>query len=60
MNNGKEVSSASATVTAPNTFVKVRFNNGYALKSGDELVISGTATENGKTYTSNPYERAVK
>lgn len=60
MNNGQEVSSASATVTAPNTFVKVRFNNGYALKSGDELVISGTATENGKTYTSNPYERAVK
>lgn len=60
MNNGQEVSSASATVTAPNTFVKVRFNNGYALQSGDKLVISGTATENGKTYTSNPYERAVK
>lgn len=59
MNNGQEVSSASATVTAPNTFVKVRFNNGYALKSGDELVISGTATENGKTYTSNPFKRDI-
>ncbi|MEQ3347290.1 hypothetical protein [Peptoniphilus senegalensis] len=60
MNNGQEVSSASATVTAPNTFVKVRFNNGYALKSGDELVISGTATENGKTYTSNPFKMDIK
>lgn len=60
MNNGQEVSSASATVTAPNTFVKVKFANGYALKSGDELVISGTATEDGKTYTSNPYKRAIK
>ena len=59
MNNGQEVSSASATVTAPNTFVKVRFNNGYALKSGDELVISGTATENGKTYTSNPFKMDI-
>ena len=59
MNNGQEVSSASATVTAPNTFVKVRFNNGYALKSGDKLVISGTASENGKTYTSNPFKRDI-
>ncbi|MFR8927747.1 hypothetical protein, partial [Peptoniphilus senegalensis] len=60
MNNGQEVSSASATVTAPNTFVKVKFANGYALKSGDELVISGTATENGKTYTSNPFKMDIK
>lgn len=60
MNNGQEVSSASATVTEPNTFVKVRFNNGYALKSGDELVISGTATENGKTYTSNPFKMDIQ
>lgn len=59
MNNGQEVSSASATVTAPNTFVKVKFANGYALKSGDELVISGTATENGKTYTSNPFKMDI-
>ena len=60
MNNGQEVSSASATVMTPNEFVKLTFANSYKLKSGDELVISGTATENGKTYTSNPYERAVK
>ena len=60
MKGGQEVSSAEATVTAPNTFVKLTFKDGYKLKSGDELVISGTASENGKTYTSNPYERAVK
>ncbi len=60
MNGGNEVSSASATVTAPNTFVKAKFANGYALKSGDELVISGTATENGKTYTSNPFKMDIK
>ena len=60
MNGGNEVSSASATVTAPNTFVKAKFANGYALKSGDELVISGTAIENGKTYTSNPFKMDIK
>ena len=60
MNNGQEVSSASATVMTPNEFVKLTFANSYKLKSGDELVISGTATENGKTYTSNPYKRAIK
>ena len=60
MNNGQDVSSASATVTAPNTFVKVKFANEYVLKSGDELVISGTATENGKTYTSNPFKMYIE
>lgn len=60
MNNGQEVSDATATVMTADAFVKVSFANGYRLKSGDELVISGTASENGKTYTSNPYKRAIK
>lgn len=60
MNGGQEVTTANATVETPNEFVKVKFANGYALKSGDELVISGTASEGGKTYTSNPFKRAIK
>ena len=60
MNGEQEVTTAVATVTTPNEFVKVKFDNGYALKSGDELVISGIATEGEKTYTSNPYIRTIK
>ena len=60
MNGGQEITTAEATVETANEFVKVKFENGYALKSGDELVISGTATEGGKTYTSNPFKRAIK
>lgn len=60
MHDGQEVSDATATVITADVFSKVSFANGYRLKSGDELVISGTATDNGKTYTSNPYKRAIK
>ena len=60
MNGEQEVTTAVATVTTPNEFVKVKFDNGYALKSGDELVISGIANEGEKTYTSNPYIRTIK
>ena len=62
MNNGKEVASGTANVEQANQFVKLTFKKGgadYRLQSGDELVISGTATVDGKTYTSNPYKMDI-
>ena len=62
MNGGNEVASGMATVQQADQFVKLTFkNNGadYRLQKGDELVISGTATENGKIYTSNPFKMDI-
>ena len=61
--NGQEVAVGTAQVQEANQFVRLTFKgNGsdYRLQSGDELVISGTVTENGKIYTSNPYKRAIR
>lgn len=52
--DGGEKSSATATVQTNGTFVKAVFANGYKLKAGDRIVVSGTCTEAGKTYTTNP------
>ena len=63
MNNGSEVASGQATVETANEFVKLRFKNNdadYRLKSGDVLVVSGTATVDGKIYTTNPYTKDIK
>ena len=60
MNSNQQMSKATATLTTPGTFVKLTFENGYKLKSGDVLVVSGTATDNGKTFTTNPYKLTIK
>lgn len=60
MNNNQQMSKATVTLTTPGTFVKLTFENGYKLKSGDVLVVSGTATDNGKTFTTNPYKLTIK
>ena len=52
--DGGEKSSATATVQTKDTFVKATFANSYKLKAGDRIVVSGTCTEAGKTYTTNP------
>lgn len=58
--DGSELSSASTTVQTKDTFVKAVFANGYKLKAGDRIVVSGTCTEAGKTYTTNPRIMDVK
>ena len=63
VNNGKEVASGQATATTANEFVKLTFKKDgtdYRLKSRDVLVISGTAKDNGKTFTTNPYKVKIK
>ena len=60
MNNNQQESKATVTLKTPGTFVKLTFENGYKLKSGDVLVVSGTATDNGKTFTTNPYKLTIK
>lgn len=63
MNGENEVASGTAKVGQADQFVKLTFKKDgedYRLQKGDELVISGTATVDGKTYTSNPYKRAIK
>ena len=58
--DGSEKSSATATVQTNGTFVKAVFANGYKLKAGDRIVVSGTCTEAGKTYTTNPQILDIK
>lgn len=58
--DGSEKSSATATVQTKDTFVKAVFANGYKLKAGDRIVVSGTCTEAGKTYTTNPQILDIK
>lgn len=58
--DGGEKSSATATVQTNGTFVKAVFANGYKLKAGDRIVVSGTCTEAGKTYTTNPQILDIK
>ena len=63
MNGGVEVASGTANIVQADKFVKLTFKKDgadYRLQKGDELVISGTVTIGGKTYTSNPYKRAIK
>ena len=63
MNNGAEVASGQATVITANEFVKLTFKKegaDYRLESGAVLVVSGTATDNGKTFTTNPYKLTIK
>ena len=63
MQGNTEVASGQATVTTANEFVKLTFKKegaDYRLKSGDVLVVSGTATDNGKTFTTNPYKLTIK
>lgn len=55
-----EKSSATATVQTKDAFVKATFANGYKLKAGDRIVVSGTCTEDGKTYTTNPWILDIK
>ena len=57
---GAEVATGTVRVATAGEFVKLTFSQDYRLQSGDTLVISGTATEGGKTYTSNPFKRAIK
>ena len=59
MNNGNEVASGTAKVEQADQFVRLTFKKDgadYRLQEGDELVISGTATVDGKTHTSNPFK----
>ena len=58
MRNGSELETAKATIQTAGTFERVNFTN--KLASGDVLVISGTATDNGKTFTTNPYKVNIK
>lgn len=63
MNGENEVASGTANIVQADKFVKLTFKKDgadYRLQKGDELVISGTVTIGGKTYTSNPYKRAIK
>lgn len=57
---GTEVATGTVKVTTAGEFVKLTFSQDYRLQSGDTLVISGKATEGEKTYTSNPFKRAIK
>ncbi|MDD7730712.1 MAG: hypothetical protein SPI61_03970 [Ezakiella sp.] len=57
---GDEVATGTARVATAGEFVKLTFSQDYRLQSGDTLVISGKVTEGGKTYTSNPFKRAIK
>lgn len=59
-NQGAEVATATVRVTKAGEFVKLTFSQDYRLQSGDTLVISGTASDGGKIYTSNPFKRAIK
>ncbi|MDY3118358.1 MAG: hypothetical protein SOW18_02335 [Peptoniphilus sp.] len=52
--DNSELSTATVTAAKAGTYVKATFANGYKLKSGDRIVVSGTCTEAGKTYTTNP------
>lgn len=58
--DGSEKCSAQTTVPTKDTFVKVTFPKGYKLKAGDRIVVSGTCTEGGKTYTTNPRIMDIK
>lgn len=49
-----------ATVDKAGKFVKLTFKDNYKLQSGDVLVLKGTATEEGKEFTSNPYKLIIK
>lgn len=63
MNGENEVASGTANIVQADQFVKLTFKKDgadYRLQKGDELVISGTVIIGGKTYTSNPYKRAIK
>ncbi len=63
MKGETEVASGTATVDTANKFVKLSFKKGeeaYKLKSGDVLVISGIATEEGKDFTTNPFKVRIK
>ena len=62
MNNGSEVAQGTVNVETADKFVKLTFkNNGsdYKLQSGDVLVVNGTVTVDGKTYTTNPYTKDI-
>ncbi|MDK7723050.1 hypothetical protein QP555_08545 [Peptoniphilus lacrimalis] len=58
MRSGNELETATATISTAGTFERVNFTN--RLASGDVLVVSGTATDNGKTFTTNPYNKKIK
>ena len=58
MRSGNELETATATISTAGTFERVNFTN--RLASGDILVVSGTATDNGKTFTTNPYNKKIK
>lgn len=58
--DGSERSSATATVKTKDVFVKAVFANGYKLQAGDRIVVSGTCTEAGKKYTTNPWILDIK
>ena len=63
MQGNNQVALGQATVNTANEFVKLTFKKDgedYRLKSGDVLVVSGTATDNGKTFTTNPYKLTIK
>lgn len=55
-----EKCSVQTTVPTKDAFVKVSFPDGYKLKAGDRIVVSGTCTEGGKTYTTNPRIMDIK
>ena len=58
MRGSNVLETATATIQTAGTFERVNFTN--RLASGDVLVISGTATDNGKTFTTNPYKLTIK
>ena len=58
MRGSSDLETATATIQTAGTFERVNFTN--KLASGDILVVSGTVTDNGKTYTTNPYKLTIK
>lgn len=58
MRNGNLLETATANIQTAGRFEKLLFDN--ELASGDVLVISGTATVDGKEYTTNPYKVDIK
>lgn len=64
MNGEKDHPSGKINVEKAGTFEKLIFKNkdgsDYRLQSGDVLVLEGTATEDGKEFTSNPYKLIIK
>lgn len=60
MNGTNDLPTGEATVTKAGKFVKLTFKDNYKLQSGDVLVLEGTATEDGKEFTSNPYKLIIK